>query len=280
MKKAEISQRFHVYEILLILCAIQTTYATDGQTNMFMACADFARNTLSCNNRSIICIESIKIGQEPKFKCPRVENAKENENCTKEVVEDFVKNKCNGANDSCNVFYRDTEISSYCKRAFKYVEIFFACVSSPSKCSTIPPTSPTTTKASTSKRFPSVQHVMAQRIVSSTKIPPTTSPRTSPKNVEDQTSNSISLTDSPITIAQKPEPNTSRTRSGLPSPVQGIKMCTRKSSTNVATISSTKPGSNVDTTKPPDVKRSNGHCFLPWRFHLMVILVGLIAIRV
>ena len=74
----------------------------------------------------IIRIESVTIGDQGE-QCPKVTNIiKKNINCTQDFVESFVMNKCNGK-DLCTVFDRDTDISPYCKRAFKYVQIFFHC---------------------------------------------------------------------------------------------------------------------------------------------------------
>ncbi len=59
--------------------------------------------------------------------CSWVQNVVPNNQCSKEVVKNYIVEECNGKKMNCMPFYRSTDISENCKGAFKYVALWYSC---------------------------------------------------------------------------------------------------------------------------------------------------------
>ena len=117
----------------------------------FVACDNFI-NSLTCDGeKAMICIKIIdQVGTSGRSYCPEVPDGTPNNNCSSESVKKYIFEKCNGEKKNCTLFKRNTDISPYCERAFKFVVLSYDCggyfiafykgyITSFQKRSTLPP---------------------------------------------------------------------------------------------------------------------------------------------
>ncbi|CAB3986632.1 Hypothetical predicted protein [Paramuricea clavata] len=263
-----------VIQVLVVLSSIDTAKAED-----FVACDNFINNMTCTGEKAMICIKSIdQIGTSGRYMCPEVPDATPNSNCSVELVKKYIFEKCNGETKDCILFEKNTDISPYCERAFKFVVMSYDCVSSPSECSTLE--SPKEETTTTTEPLPLLSNdMMAQKIKLPTTISPTKATKTPTMN---ENKNSTSrLGEIPATTALEPGDEILRNfSSSVPMPTshapnsrKKFKTCARKTtSTTIATVSST---TGVSSTKPSIVERNAGHsvlntCF-PLKFYVMVV---------